>query len=60
MKITLTPEESARWDEGGFAGWRTEEDILERLDREQITEPVVVVLATGEAAFWVTRKGVRI
>ena len=51
MKIILTPEESARWEEGERAGWRPEEDILERLDRQNINEPVVVVLGTGETAF---------
>jgi hypothetical protein len=44
------PEQSQRWEEGGWSGWRVEEDIIEALDRQGITVPVVVELDTGAVA----------
>lgn len=46
--IILTPEQSALYEEGGWQSYRIEEDILEDLIRQDITEPVVVMLDTGE------------
>ena len=27
MTYKLSPEDSVRWDEGGFSGWRVEETV---------------------------------
>jgi hypothetical protein len=54
MTITLTPEQSALYEEGGFSSWRIEEDIVELLDREGITEQVIVALDDGSIAFAIT------
>ena len=51
MTITLTPEQSALYEEGGWSSYRIEESILEDLDRQHITESVVVALDTGEILF---------
>ena len=51
MRITLTSEQSQVWEEGGWAAWRVEEDVLEWADAQQITEPVVVALDNGAVAF---------
>ena len=54
MTITLTPEQSMLYEEGGYASWRIEETVIEDLDRQGITESVVVTLDTGEILFAVT------
>jgi hypothetical protein len=49
------------YDEGGWAAWRIEEDVLEDLDREGITQPVAVIQWDGAAVlFWVTERGVKL
>ena len=55
MTIILTPEHSALYDEGGWSSWRVEETLSEDLDRQGITEPVVVTLDTGEILFAVSK-----
>jgi hypothetical protein len=55
MTIILTPEQSTLYEEGGFAAWRVEEDIIEDLDRHHITDTVVVTLDTGEILFAVSK-----
>jgi hypothetical protein len=59
MTITLTDEQSIRYLEGGWDAFRVEEDILDDLTRQGITEPVAVVLSDRSAvAFYVTKLGV--
>jgi len=53
--ITLTSEQSARWEEGAWSSWRIEEDILEDVIRHNITEPVIVHLDTGEVLFAISQ-----
>jgi hypothetical protein len=55
MTIRLTAEQSALWDEGFWSARRLEDDIIEQLDRDNITEQVVVTLDTGEVIFAVYR-----
>jgi len=55
MTITLTPEQSALYEEGGWSSFRIEETILEDLDRQHITEPVVVTLDDGSILFAVAK-----
>ena len=55
MTITLTPEQSALYEEGGWSSFRLEETILEDLDRQHITEPVVVTLDDGSILFAVAK-----
>ena len=56
MTIILSPEDSQRWDEGGWLSLELQETILEDIERQGITEVVAVVLATGVVAFWVSGK----
>ena len=59
MIIVLSPEDSAKWDQGGWLTLELQETILEDLERQHITEAVAVVDATGVAVlFWVTPEGV--
>jgi hypothetical protein len=55
MTIILTPEQSACYEEGGWSSYRIEETIIEDLDRQNITESVVVTLDTGEILFAVSK-----
>ena len=54
MTIPLAPEQRALYEEEGWSAWRIEETVIEDLDRQNITEPVVVTLDTGEILFAVT------
>jgi hypothetical protein len=39
MTYTLSPEQSALWQEGNWSAYRIEEDILEHVDRQRIQDP---------------------
>jgi len=43
------------YEEGGFSSWRLEEDLIEDLDCQSITETVVVALDTGEILFAISQ-----
>lgn len=61
MTYRLTQDQTDMYDEGGWAAWRIEEDVLEDLDREGITQPVAVIQWDGAAVlFWVTERGVKL
>jgi len=60
MTYKLSTEQSTLWQEGGFSGWRVEEDGIEDLDRQHVQEPTVVTLDDGTTVFWVTKAGVKI
>jgi hypothetical protein len=51
MTITLSAEQSALYDNGGWDSFRVEETIIEDLQRQHITEPVVVTLENGAIVF---------
>jgi len=58
MTMTLTPAQTALWLKGHWSAFHIEQDILDDLDLEGVTEPVAVVLADGTVAFYVTAPGV--
>jgi hypothetical protein len=51
MTIILTAEQSVLYEEGGWSSYRIEETIIEDLDRQGITDPVVVTLDDGSILF---------
>jgi hypothetical protein len=53
--IILTPEQSALWEVGGWDSYRIEETIIEDLDRQNITEPTIITLDTGQVLFAIYR-----
>lgn len=55
MKITFTPEQSQLYEEGGWSSFRVEETIIEDLERQHITVPVLVTLDDGTILFAVSR-----
>ena len=52
--MTLSPEQSQQWDQGGWLSLEIQETVLEDIERQGITEVVQVVLSTGVVAFWVS------
>jgi len=60
MTIVLSAQDSARWVEGGWSGYFVEQTVIEDLDRRGVDEPVVVVLPSGDVAFWIPAPGVKI
>jgi hypothetical protein len=59
MTITLTDEQSLLYLEGGWDAYRVEEDVLDDLARQGVTDPLAVVLSDRSAvAFYVTKPGV--
>jgi hypothetical protein len=51
MTIVLSPEDSARGEEGGRLSLEIQETILEDIERQNIHEVVAVVLSTDAVAF---------
>ena len=58
MVITLSLEDSVNYLDGSWEAYRIEEDTIERLIRENITESTAVVLVDGTIAFYVSSPGV--
>jgi hypothetical protein len=59
MIIRLTNEQSILYLDDGWAAWCIEEDVLDDLARQGVTEPVAVLLSDASAvAFYVTAPGV--
>jgi hypothetical protein len=59
MTFIRTDEQSILYLEGGWDAYHVEEDILDLLERQHITELVAVVLSDLSAvAFYVTKPGV--
>jgi hypothetical protein len=59
MIITLTPDQTAAYYEGGFPAWRVEEDCLDDVIRAGIEESVAVLPADQSCVlFWITARGV--
>ena len=54
MQITLSPHQAALWDGDPWSSYRVEEDLLEQVERQHITEPVAVLLPDGRTAFAIT------
>ena len=54
MTYQLTPAQTALYQEGFWAAYRVEEDVLDYLIGEHIEEFVTVVTDGGDLAFFVT------
>jgi len=54
MTYHLNPYQTALYLEGSWSAFRVEEDVLDHLNANDISDFVLVVLATGETAFLVT------
>ena len=54
MTYQLTLEQSLLWEIGHWEAYRIEEDVIEDLERRDITEQVIVLLDTGAVAFAIT------
>jgi hypothetical protein len=61
MTIILSPEDSLRWQEGGWSAWRVEETVYEEVQRRHIREAIAVLDGAELAVlFWIDREGVRL
>jgi len=58
VTIRLSVHDSAAWESGGWLSLEIQESIIEDLDRQNITESVVVTLDTGEVLFAITQGGI--
>jgi hypothetical protein len=58
VTIRLSAHDSAAWESGGWLSLEIQESIIEDLDRQNITESVVVTLDTGEVLFAITQGGI--
>ena len=59
MTLRLSGQQSQLYEEGGWPETRLLEDLIETLDRQHITEEVVVMLDTGEVLFALLPNGGR-
>jgi len=59
MRLWLTPQQSTDWLAGQWQAWEVEETILEDVERQHITEPVIVLTDGGLPAFAITGEGVQ-
>jgi hypothetical protein len=59
MIITLTPDQTAAYCEGGFLAWRVAEDCLDDVIRAGIDDAVAVLPADSSCVlFWITEEGI--
>jgi hypothetical protein len=54
MTHQLSLTQTMEWLQGNWLAYRVEEDVLEDLDRRNITSPVVVVDPAGRTLFGIT------
>jgi hypothetical protein len=54
MHLTLSSEDSARWEEGGWSAFRVEETVVEWAIQQDVQEPIIVHADDGSIAFAVS------
>ena len=55
----LSPEDSARWHEGGWLSLEIEDDVIDLAERNHWYEPVIVIMSDKRIAFALTHDGRR-
>jgi len=59
MTIILSHAQSQEWDQGGWLSLEIQEDLVEDIQRQHITEEVVVQTETGVLCFALTPQKIR-